>query len=266
MVHPRMRSHDRIHDNSRNYVIVVVAHKSPQLEFSNLPENFVRKLAILTNVTRQKNFSPMKMNKFLVLFSNREPTGKLSPLSYRMFLFPSTRIFLLFLLGRIKKSRLPSRAQMYNDKGRRDVVMGSTGVELDAIFTPDVFLNSRSYRIGSHKLKSTRALAREGTRRALSFRLLLFSVRLRLLGAAAVVHQNVAIRNTANKKKKREGDNFSRDTLRHRDSACNSCCITQFNEKCILNIHERDKKHRGKRHYDITISITVGFTIVNLQL
>lgn len=34
--------------------------------------------------------------------------------------------------------------------------------------------NSRSYGIGPHKLKSTRALAREGIRRALSFRLLLF--------------------------------------------------------------------------------------------
>ncbi|KYN35172.1 hypothetical protein ALC56_10346 [Trachymyrmex septentrionalis] len=102
--------------------------------------------------------------------------------------------------GRIKKSRLPPRAQMYDDKGRRDVVMGSTGVELDAIFTPDVFLNSRSYRIGSHKLKSTRAL-----------------------------------------KRMREGDNFSRDTPRYRDSARNSRRITQFNEKYILNIHGRDR-------------------------
>ncbi|KYN09678.1 hypothetical protein ALC57_18199 [Trachymyrmex cornetzi] len=153
MVCPRMGSHDRIHDNSRSYVVIVVAHKSPQLEFSNLPENFARKLTTRFGI----------------------------PLPCRVNLFPSTRIFLLVLFGRIKKSRLPSRAQMYVDKGRRDVVMGSMRVELNAIFTP-VFLNSRSYGIGSHKLKSTRALAHEGTRRPLSFRLLLFSVRLRAGG------------------------------------------------------------------------------------
>ncbi|KYQ58754.1 hypothetical protein ALC60_02402 [Trachymyrmex zeteki] len=197
MVHPRMGSHDRIHDNSRSYV-VVVAHKSPQLEFSNLPENFARKLATRSGVTSPTNFSSMKMNKFLALFSNREPTGKL-------------------------------------------------------------FLNSRSYGIGSHKFKSTRVLAREGTRRALSFRLLLFSVPPVRLGPTehGQYHlrnyfsstENVAIRNTANKKRERERDNFSRDTLRYRDSTCNSRRLTQFNEKCIVNIHGRDRKHRGKRHH-----------------
>jgi len=192
-----MGSHDRIYDNSRNYIIVVVvvvvvAHKSPQLEFSNL-ENFSMEISDAFGApspTRYgRNFSFTKMNKFLALFSKRtcahpavsdvphhfhkifqrigESTGKLS----RVLLPPTTRIFLLFVLGRIKKSRLPSRAQMYDEKGEYN---GENGSRTRRDFYARRYPNSRSYGIGSHKLKSTRALAREGTRRALSFRLLLF--------------------------------------------------------------------------------------------
>lgn len=64
-----------------------------------------------------------------------------------------------------------ARARMHGERRRRVVggkgegVMGRTEVELDGIFAPGVFPNSRSYGIGSHKSRSTRALAREGTRR-----------------------------------------------------------------------------------------------------
>jgi len=134
----RMGSHDRIYDNSRSYiVVVVVAHKSPQLEFSNL-ENFSMEISDAfgaTSPTRYgRNFSFTKMNKFLALFSKRtcahpavsdvphhfhkifqrigESTGKLS----RVLLSSSTRIFLLFVLGRIKKSRLPSRTNARRER------------------------------------------------------------------------------------------------------------------------------------------------------
>jgi len=60
---------------------------------------------------------------------------------------------------------------MHDEKGEYN---GENGSRTRRDFYARRYPNSRSYGIGSHKLKSTRALAREGTRRALSFRLLLF--------------------------------------------------------------------------------------------
>jgi len=39
-----MGSHNRFHDDSRSYV-VVVSHKNPQLRFSNLLENFAGEIS-----------------------------------------------------------------------------------------------------------------------------------------------------------------------------------------------------------------------------
>lgn len=63
--------------------------------------------------------------------------------------------------------------------------MGRTGVELDGIFTPGVFPNSRSYGIGSHKSRRAHRGPSHvrGLDAALSFRLLL-SLRQRSPAAA----------------------------------------------------------------------------------
>lgn len=87
-------------------------------------------------------------------------TGKLSGGS---FLRPRAS-FLLLVLMRIKKSKLPPT--------RRKGGGGKAGrmeVEPDAIFTSDVSQTRKVIELGHtyiQKLKSTRALAREGTRRS----------------------------------------------------------------------------------------------------
>lgn len=84
MARPRIGSRGRSRDDSRSYVVVVVvAHKSPQLRFSNLLENFAEEISERDPACRRRdtapNFSPTKMNKFsTALFSSRVPCPAVS--------------------------------------------------------------------------------------------------------------------------------------------------------------------------------------------